>query len=161
MANKQVHELDAAGAAAAGDYLPVSQSSSLKKMLLSAIATFVHLSDTYDLYLPVGDMTTDITTGTAKLTLRVQRAMTITGVRASLAAGSTSGVVTFDINKNGATILSTKLTIDANETTSATAAAAAVVSDTALAAGDVITIDIDTAGVDAAGPIVYILGRLA
>ena len=101
---------------------------------------------------------TTLTTGTAKRTFRMPFAFTVTGVRASLSTASSSGIPTVDINEGGTTILSTKLTIDANELTSTTAATAAVVSDTALADDAEITIDIDVAGTGAQGLKVYING---
>ena len=109
----------------------------------------------------VSDEETAITTGTAKVTFRMPFAMTLTAVRASLTTASTSGLPTFDINEGGTTILSTKLTIDANEKTSTTAATAAVISDSALADDAEITIDIDTAGTGAKGAKVYLIGRRA
>jgi len=101
--------------------------------------------------IPIGDETTAITTGTAKVTFRAPYAATVTAVRASVNTASSSGLPTFDINEGGTTILSTKLTIDASELTSTTAATAAVISDTALADDAEITIDIDTAGTGAKG----------
>lgn len=101
---------------------------------------------------------TTLTTGTAKRTFRMPFAFTVTGVRANLSTASSSGTPTVDINEGGTTILSTKLTIDANELTSTTAATAAVVSDTALADDAEITIDIDVAGTGAKGLKVYING---
>lgn len=115
----------------------------------------------YDLAVALSDETTDITTGTAKVTMRVPRAMTLSSVKASLSDASSSGVVTVDINANGTTILSTKLTIDANEKTSFTAAVAAVISDTSLAVDDELTFDIDTAGTDARGLKVCLIGTAA
>ena len=56
-----------------------------------------------------------------------------------------------DINEAGTTILSTKLSIDAAENTSTTAASAAVISDTALANDAEISIDIDQIGSSTAG----------
>jgi hypothetical protein len=111
----------------------------------------------------VGDETTDITTGTAKITLRAPYAMTITSIRASLNVVSTSGVVTVDVNVGAtspATILSTKLTIDANEKSSLTAATPAVISNTAIADDDEIVVDIDTAGTGAKGLKVTIIGTV-
>lgn len=70
-------------------------------------------------------------------------AFTVTGVRAYTRTAPT-GLMTIDINEGGTTILSTKLTIDANEKSSGTAAAAAVISDTAIAANAEITIDVDS-----------------
>lgn len=109
----------------------------------------------------VSDEETAITTGTAKVTFRMPFAMTLTAVRASLSTASTSGDPTFDINEGGTTILSTKLSIDANEKTSTTAATAAVISDTGLADDAEITVDIDTAGTGAKGAKVYLIGRRA
>ncbi len=109
----------------------------------------------------VSDEETALTTGTAKVTFRMPFAMTLTAVRASLSTASTSGLPTFDINEGGTTILSTKLTIDANEKTSTTAATAAVISDSALADDAEITIDIDVAGTGAKGAKVYLIGRRA
>jgi len=109
----------------------------------------------------VSDETTAITTGTAKVTFRMPFAMTVTAVRASLATASTSGLPTFDINEGGTSILGTKLSIDANEKTSTTAATAATITDSALADDAEITIDIDTAGTGAKGAKVYIIGTRA
>ena len=106
----------------------------------------------------LGDEVTAITTGTAKVTFRMPFALTLTDVRASLTAASTSGIPTFDINEGGASILSTKLTIDQDEKTSKTAATAAVISDTALADDAEMTVDIDVAGTGAAGAKVYLIG---
>lgn len=104
----------------------------------------------------VSDETTDLTTGTAKATFRAPRAATVTGVRASVNTVSSSGLPTFDINEAGTTILSTKLTIDASEKTSVTAATPAVISDSAIADDAEMTIDIDTAGTGAKGAKVVI-----
>lgn len=108
--------------------------------------------------LGIGDETTAITTGTAKLTFRMPFAFTLTAVRASLTTESSSGDPTIDINEGGSTILSTKLSIDAGEKTSTTATTPAVISDSALADDAEITIDIDTAGTGAAGLKVVLIG---
>ena len=93
------------------------------------------------------DETTALTTGTAKVTFRLPTAFTLTSVRASLTTAQTSGsIFTVDINENGTSVLSTKLTIDNNEKTSVTAATPAVISDSVLADDSEITIDIDQIG---------------
>lgn len=107
----------------------------------------------------LSDETTTITAGTAKLTFRAPYAFTITEVRASVNTVSSSGLVTVDINENGSSILSTKLTIDASEKTSTTAATAPVISDTSIADDAELTFDIDTAGTGAKGLKVVIIGR--
>lgn len=97
------------------------------------------------------DETTAITTGTAKATFRMPYAMTLTAVRASVTTAPTGSTIILDINEGGSTILSTKLSIDASEKTSTTAASAAVISDTALADDAEITVDFDQVGSSVAG----------
>ena len=109
----------------------------------------------------ISDETTAITTGTAKVTFRMPHAMTLTAVRASLTTASSSGTPTFDINEGGSSILSTKLTVDASELTSTTAATAAVISDSSLADDAEITIDVDTAGTGAKGAKITFIGTRA
>lgn len=106
----------------------------------------------------VGDETTALTAGTAKLTFRMPFAMTLTEVRASLTGASTSGAVTVDVNEGGVSILSTKLTVDQDEKTSGTAATPPVISDTALADDAEITVDIDGPGAGAKGLKVTLIG---
>jgi hypothetical protein len=104
------------------------------------------------LTLALSDETTNITTGTAKITFRAPFAWTLTKApRASLSTASSSGTPTIDLNVNGSSILSTKLTIDVNEKTSFTAATAAVLSSSTIAEDDEITLDIDVAGTGAKG----------
>lgn len=119
------------------------------------------LSVATEIQMSVSDLTTTITTGTSKAYCRAPRAMTLTGIRASLLTVSSSGLVTVDVNINGATILSTKLTIDASEKTSVTAVTALVMTSTAIADDDEITVDIDGAGTGAKGLIVTLRGTLA
>lgn len=106
------------------------------------------------------DETTALTSGTAKVTFRMPYAMTLTAVRASLTTAQGSGsIFTVDINENGSSILSTKLTIDNTEKTSTTAATAPVISDSSLADDAEITIDIDQVGDGTAkGLKVYLIG---
>jgi hypothetical protein len=106
----------------------------------------------------ISDETTAITTGTAKITFRAPYAFTLTGVRASLSTASSSGAPVFDINQGGSTVLSTKLSIDASEKTSTTAATPPVISTSAITSDAEITIDVDTAGTGAAGAKITLLG---
>lgn len=100
----------------------------------------------------LSDETTSLTTGVSKITFRAPFAMTLYQIpRASLSTVSTSGNPTVDIKKNGTSIFSTTLSIDANEKTSTTAATAAVLSTTSIADDDEITMDVTTAGTGAKG----------
>jgi len=107
------------------------------------------------------DETSDLTTG-EKVVFRMPYAYTVEAVRASLTTAATGGtLLTVDINEGGTTILSTKLTIDASETTSTTAATPAVISDSALANDAEMSIDIDAIGSTNTGKglKVYIIGN--
>jgi len=108
----------------------------------------------------VSDETTALTAGTSAGVFRMPYGFTLTAVRASVTTAGTGSVITVDINESATTILSTKLTIDATEKTSTTAATAAVISDTALADDSEITIDIDTvdSGGVGAGLKIYLIG---
>lgn len=93
------------------------------------------------------DETTALTTGAAKVTFRMPFKMRLLAVRASLTTAQASGsIFTVDVNEGGASILSTKLTIDNGEKTSTTAATPPVISDADLADDAEITIDIDQVG---------------
>lgn len=100
----------------------------------------------------LGDETSPITVGNGKVTFRAPFALTLTKIpRISLSNASTSGNPTIDIKKNGTTIFSTLLSIDANEKTSVTATTAAVLSTTAIADDDELRFDVTTAGTNAQG----------
>ncbi len=116
--------------------------------------------NTTSFVLACSDEETALTTGT-KLTFRMPFAYTVTAVRASLTtAGTGANLVTVDINESGTTILSTKITIDATETTSTTASTPPVIDDPDLADDAQMTIDIDQidSGGVSAGLKVYIIG---
>ena len=111
----------------------------------------------------VSDETTALTAGASKLTFRMPYAMTVTSVRASVGTAPTGSTLIVDINKNGTSILSTKLSIDANEKTSTTAAVTTVISDSSLTDDAEITIDIDQIGstIAGAGLKVILIGTLS
>lgn len=93
------------------------------------------------------DETSNLTTGTAKVTFRMPYAMTLTAVRASLSTAQTSGtLVTVDINLNGTSVLGTKLTFDNTQKTTTTATTPATITTSALTDDGEITIDIDAIG---------------
>lgn len=104
-----------------------------------------------EIQLACSDETTALTAGTAKVTFRAPCAITLTAVRASVTTAPTGSTLVVDINEGGTTILSTKLSIDATEKTSTTAATPPVISDTALADDAEMTIDIDQVGSTIAG----------
>lgn len=107
----------------------------------------------------ISDETTDITTGTAKVTMQMPYGFRLKQVKAGLTTASGSGAPTFDVNVNGVSIFSTRPTIDQGETSSDTAATPSVLTSTPflIASGDTITIDIDVAGSGAKGAKLYFL----
>jgi hypothetical protein len=105
--------------------------------------------DTY--IIACSDEATALTTGTNKARFRMPFAGTLTAVKASVNTAPVGSTLVVDINESGTSVLSTKLSIDASETTSATAAVPAVISDSALADDSIISIDIDQIGSGTAG----------
>lgn len=103
------------------------------------------------LILAASDESTALTVGAGKMTFRMPYAFQLSAVRASVTTAPSGSTLIVDINESGSTILSTKLSIDAGEKTSTTAASSAVISDSVLADDSEITIDIDQIGSSTAG----------
>lgn len=142
---------------AAGTGVVVPQGS--KALLICDGTNIVDIgTDVESFSFALSDETTVITTGT-KVTYRMPYAFSLLDTRASLTTASSSGLVTVNIKESGTTIFSTELTIDANETTSTTAATPYVFSDTLLADDAEMTFIVDGAGTNAAGLKVSMIGR--
>ena len=92
------------------------------------------------------DEATDLATGTDKVYFRMPYAGTLLAVKATVNTAPTGSTLICDINEAGTSVLGTKLSIDASEKTSDTAASAATIADSALANDAEITIDIDQVG---------------
>jgi hypothetical protein len=107
----------------------------------------------------VGDETTTITTGSAKVTFRMPHAMTLSRVKGSLTSVSTATGLTVDITHAGTSIFSTKMTFDTSESTTESAAVPSVLAATALSDDAIMTINVDGAGAAAKGLKVYLIGR--
>ncbi len=105
------------------------------------------------LIVAMSDETTDIAVGDDKVTLHAPCAFYLFDIIASLTTVSSAGVVTIDIERNGTTIFTTLLTIDATEFTSSTAAAPLVMdaAERLVAKGDKLTFNIDADGTGAKG----------
>jgi hypothetical protein len=92
------------------------------------------------------DEDTDLETGNDKLTFRIPFGLNLTGIRANVKTAPTGSSIIIDVNKDGASILSTKLSIDAGTKTSVEAATPPVFSSTTLADDDEITVGINQIG---------------
>ncbi len=146
---------DADAWVAAGDLLRVAAAVDLqcfdlidRSVLISANITAGAGKDS--LILPYGLMLETVANG---------------GIYATVStAQATGSVLTVDVNRNGTSILSTKLTFDNNERSTQTAAIPAVyeAGGNILAKGDEITIDVDQLGTALAkGLRVYLVGQRA
>jgi hypothetical protein len=117
---------------------------SLKEALLFSVLPV-------ELVIACSDETSILTVGANKVTFRAPYAFTLTDVRASVNTAPTGSTLIVDINENGTSVLSTKLSIDISEKTSTTAASPAVISDASIADDAELTIDIDQIGSTIAG----------
>lgn len=104
-----------------------------------------------ELSIAVSDEVTLLTTGTAKTTFRMPYGLKLTEVRASVNTAPIGADILVDINQTGSSIFSTRISIDAGEKTSTTAATPYVISTPTLADDAEITIDIDQVGSATAG----------
>lgn len=99
----------------------------------------------------LSDMTTDLTTGTAKATWFAPEDGTLASVYIGVHDPSSSGAVTVDMNDSGGSVFTTPPSIDATEATSLTGTAAVLDGTVSFVRGDKFTFDIDAAGTDAKG----------
>lgn len=96
------------------------------------------------LILICSDETSDLQSGTASITLQMPYSGTLLAARATVNTAPAGSAIVVDVNKDGASILSTKLTIGVSETTST--GNAYVISDDVLPDGSKISVDIDQVG---------------
>lgn len=153
MPNEQISDFTAlAVAPAGGDLLALvdisdttdAATGTTKKITVTNFFAGLPATGTpFEMVVACSDEDTPIVAGTALITFRMPRGVTLTAVRAHLKTPAASGTFTVDINEGGTTILSTKITIDATEETSVTAATPPVISDANLADDAKITVDVD------------------
>lgn len=133
----------------------LSSSSGIGTELPLVTTTTSGLARSQDLgdwfILKCSDETTDLTAGTNKIQVRIPYAGTLTEVRASVNTAPTGSALVVDVNVNNSSVLSTKLSIDADTLTSTVSAIPVVISNSALADDDAISIDIDQVGITTAG----------
>ena len=131
------------------------------KVLLSMVAPAAK-TESYSIAL--GDESTVLaaaSTSVPVVTFNMPYAFHVTDVKASVTvAGTGVALVTVDVHEAGTTILSTKVTIDASEKTSGTAATAPVVSAPAIAEDALMEVFVDLVDTNnlAAGLKVYLIG---
>jgi hypothetical protein len=117
----------------------------------AARSDHAHQRDIDVIVIPVGDESTPLTAGTNKVRFRMPFPATLLAVRNNVNLAPTGSSLIVDINEAGASVLGTKLSIDATENSSTTAASAATITDSSLADDAEISIDIDQIGSTVAG----------
>ncbi len=130
---------------------PLAATASAGSTGQAADAGHVHQRDADVIVVPVGDESTPLTTGANKVRFRMPFAATLLAIRGGANTAPTGSTLIVDVNEAGASVLGTKLSIDAGETSSTTAASAATITDTSLADDAEISIDIDQIGSTVAG----------
>jgi hypothetical protein len=124
--------------------------AAMSSYLTSATAASTYLAkNSVPVKVPLvcSDLDTELTTGTTVAYYRPVGAFTLAGVRGSLknaATGTTKLEV--DVKKNGVSVFSTTLTFDASSKTTVGASVPAVLSTTAIADDDEMTVDILNVG---------------
>lgn len=153
----KISELTAAAALTGAEEIPVTQAGTTVKATPAQIKTYVDETEVWAF--ACSARTTSVIVGTNQGGMYAPYAATVLEVMASLETPQASGsIFTVDVNDAGASILSTKLTIDNTEGHSSSAATPAVLSDTSIAKGAKITADVDQIGDGTAkGLIVYLL----
>jgi hypothetical protein len=131
----------------------IGEGGGVTRLIGGMTATGKAIFESFIYQMGIGDESTAITSGNAKITTRAPCAFELTEVRGSLTTAQPGGsILTFDVNIASASVFSTRLTIDNNETTSTTAATAAVLTSSVVSVTDdsLITVDFDQVGTSGA-----------
>jgi hypothetical protein len=104
-----------------------------------------------DFIVACSDESTSLTTTTSAVTFRVPFGMYLNSVRASVNVAPVGSTIIVDVKQSGSSIFSTKLSIDASEETSITAATPAVISNPNLTDDAKVIVSIDQIGSSTAG----------
>ena len=116
-----------------------------------AIRGYTIIAPSQSIGVAASDETTPLTTGTQKTTFRMPYGFELTAVRANVTTAPIGSAIVVDINQNGTTILSTKISIDSGQSTSTTSSIPPVISTSTLTDDAQITVDIDAVGSQIAG----------
>ena len=104
-----------------------------------------------DFIVACSDESTSLITTTSAVTFRAPFGMYLNSVRASVNVAPIGSTIIVDVKQAGTSIFSTKLSIDANEETSTTAATPAVISNPNLTDDAKVIVSIDQIGSSTAG----------
>ena len=142
----------------------IADNAVISSKILDGTITLADVSSaakTECIMLAASDESTALTVATDKVKFIMPYAFTLTGISASVTTAPAGSTLVVDVNEAGTSIMTTnKIVIDADETSTATAATAPTLTDTTLASGALITIDVDQigSGTAGAGLKVYLVG---
>ncbi len=111
-----------------------------------------------ELIYAISDESTAITATTGLVPDLITQAFTLTEVVAFCSTGPSGGAIVFDINLDGTTTLSTKLSIDSGEQSSRSAATPAVISDSGLGNNEVVSFDVESSNGSPVGAKIHLIG---
>lgn len=140
-----------------GDNILTSNLTGSEQLIFALGATFAD----EPIYLPVGGEYTNAVVGTAAAQKRILYPFRISKVMMDVNTAPTGSTMIVDVNISGlGSIFSTNLSIDANETSSLTAATPAVLSTFFIPSQSLLTVDIDQVGSTTPGtnPKVWLIG---
>lgn len=127
------------------DAVPTDGSSNLVNS--NGISDAISEAKKEYIVVPINNIIENVTTGTTKAYFRMPFAGTLLEVRGSLIVAQTAGsLLTVDVNKDGTSVLSTKLTFDNTEKSTTTASIPCVISNTSFTNDSEITFDVDQVG---------------
>ena len=109
------------------------------------------LDNTTSFVIACSDETSDLVVGDDKAQIRLPFQFELTSISANVNTAPVGSTISIQVQEDGTDILSTPITIDVSETTSATAATPPVISDSTLASNSIISIDLDQIGSSTAG----------
>lgn len=162
MAHKQIFEIAAAEALTGIEQLHIVQGDNSRRVTLSQIVAFMMAQggNRESFIVALSDETTALETGDAKVTIHMPYAFTLIGVTAGVTTAPDGSAITVDVNVAGVSILSTPITIDDGEKSSALAAVPAVISAPAIPANAEVSFNLDAVGsvVPGAGLKVTLIG---
>jgi hypothetical protein len=155
---------DTSGVGSTVEQIEIAADAVISSKILDGTITLADVSSaakTECIMIAASDESTALTAAADKVKFIMPYAFTLTGISASVTTAPTGATLVVDVNEAGTTLMSSdKIVIDVSETSTATAATAPALTDTALASGALITIDIDQVGstVAGAGLKVYLVG---
>lgn len=136
---------------AVGDWV-ISNGVNWDKISQTTVGTASAVGNSLQAFtLVVSDETTPLVTGTSVYTWRAPYAFQLNSIRASLTTAPTGADVIVDVKRNGTTLFSTPLHVDAGTTTSVGSATTPVINNYVLSDNDEITVDITQVGSTNAG----------